>query len=389
VGANFAFFLPIMMAAFGIAFLFMWRCGARAAAWWSAGFFSVAAGFAMPFLTLVLPWRGWAYVADIVFANGFLLFGQALLARWRPGWLLGARLAIWAGSLLACMAAIEARDLAVELVASDMGCFLLIAIPLIAAKGRLRAVSDRVLLLAGISVSLDCLSRASTVAWTLNPGSSFSSTQYAFLMQALACMFGLFLALAALAACVSDMLARHVHDAQVDPLTSLLNRRGFEKRLDESGERSATGSIVVCDIDHFKAVNDMHGHAEGDRVIVTLADTLRLTAPAGALVARFGGEEFVLFLPGLSVARAAAWANEARGLFADEAGPALGLGRVLTASFGVSSRHPGDGSIHDAIDRADLALYEAKRQGRDRVCVQRAWEAKDEQVAPTPLARIA
>lgn len=378
MGANFAFFLPVMMASFSFAFLIVWRSGARAAAWWSAAFLCVAGGFSVPYAAHFAPSAAWAYVADGLFATGFLLFGQALLARWRPGWLIRTRIGIWAASIGLCVWAIGAQDLPAELVASDLGCFLLIAIPLVAARGRLKKLPDRALLASAILVSLDNLSRASTVAWTLDgDGGGFWASEYAYLMQALASMFGLFLALSALAASVSDMMARYVHDALVDPLSGLLNRRGFDARLADLGARGESGCVVLCDIDHFKQVNDMHGHAEGDRVIVALADALRNAAPAGALVARFGGEEFVLFLPGMTIAPATAFANDARGHFSDEVGPGLELGRVLTASFGLSSRRPADTSIHDAIDRADMALYEAKARGRDRVCVQRDWDDQD------------
>ncbi len=385
MGSNFAFFLPIMMASFGCTFLIVWRWGA-AARWWSGGFFCVAAGFTAPLAAHILPLPIWAYLADLVFATGFLCFSQALMARWRPNWLLGLRLSIWAMSIAGCWWAIAAGELPAELCASDVGCFLLISLPLVAARGNFRRWPDYALFIATLLVSLDNLGRASTIWLTLGQ-SGFLSSDYAYLMQALASMFGLFLALAALGSIVDDLLARYVEDALVDPLSGLLNRRGFDTRLAELGQRGEQGSVVICDIDHFKQVNDMHGHAEGDRVIVTLADTLRAMAPKKALIARFGGEEFVLFLPETPLARASALANDVRRAFSDEAAPQLGLGRVLTASFGISARQAGDISIHDAIDRADLALYEAKSRGRDRVCVQRAWEGA-EQAEPL-LKRIA
>lgn len=370
MGENFAFFLPIMMASFGVAFLIVWGWGARGAGWWSGAFFSVAGGFAVPVAFQALPTHLWGIVADLLFATGFLLFSQALLDRWRRNWMLRLRFAIWGGSVLLCGLALRTDNLPLELVSSDFGCFLLISLPLVAAHGQLRRAPDRALYAAAVLVALDNLVRGSTVSLTLPGGVPFRDSEYAFLMQALACMFGLFLALSALAACVLDLIARYRHDAHVDPLSGLLNRRGFDEAVIR--RRRKGGSLIACDIDHFKRVNDDHGHGLGDRVIVALADMLRTLAPADAISARFGGEEFVLFLPGTDAANAAEIAEAVRTHFAEQAAARLGLPRQLTASFGLTTLHHTDPSIHDAIARADSALYEAKDKGRNRVCVRRA-----------------
>ena len=369
VGENFAFFLPIMMASFGVAFLIVWGWGAREAGWWSGAFFSVAMGFAVPVAFDFLPTDLWGIVADTAFATGFLLFSQALLTRWRLNWVLGLRIAIWAISILICSFAVMRDIVPLELVSSDFGCFLLISIPLIAGRGQLRGWPDRALYAAVALVALDNLLRGSSVSFTLPGGVPFRDSQYAFLMQALACMFGLFLALSALAAAMQDVLTRYRHDAHVDPLSGLLNRRGFEEAV---ARHDASGSLIACDIDHFKRVNDAHGHGLGDRVIVALADALRALAPADAVIARFGGEEFILFLPGADPAMATGIADAIRLRFAEQAASRLGLPGPLTASFGLTSLHRADRSIHDAIARADSALYEAKEKGRNRVAIRPA-----------------
>ncbi|SEQ87691.1 GGDEF domain-containing protein [Sphingobium sp. YR768] len=375
MGENFAFFLPIMMASFGIAFLIVWGWGARGAGWWSGAFFCVAGGFAVPVAFQALPTHLWGIVADLLFATGFLLFSQALLDRWRRNWMLRLRIAIWGGSILLCGLALWTDNLPLELVSSDFGCFLLISLPLVAAHGQLRRAPDRALYAAAVLVALDNLVRGSSVSLTLPGGVPFRDSEYAFLMQALACMFGLFLALSALAACVLDLLARYRHDAHVDPLSGLLNRRGFDELVVR--QRRKGGSLIACDIDHFKSVNDAHGHALGDRVIVTLADMLRTLAPANSIIARFGGEEFILFLPATDAATAAPIADAVRLHFAEQGAARLGLPRPLTASFGLTTLHRADPSIHDAIARADSALYEAKETGRNRLCVRRALAMPD------------
>ncbi|PNP97804.1 diguanylate cyclase [Sphingobium sp. SA916] len=386
MGENFAFFLPVMMASFGVVFAFVWTLRVRAAGYWSAAFFCVAGGFAVPAGFALVPTPLWGFLADLLFASGFLLFSQALLERWRPNWLLRVRIAIWALSVMLCAVSLMLDNLPFELAASDFGCFLLIGLPLIAGRDRLDNWSDRTLFGAATLVALDNLIRGSTVPLTLS-GSSFLSSDYAFLMQALACVLGLFLALAALAANMLDLLARYQRDALHDPLSGLLNRRGFDDAIGQRARKLPTqGSLIVCDIDHFKSINDAHGHALGDRVIVTLARILVQFAPAEAITARFGGEEFILFLPDADAARAATVANDIRESIAQEVARQLGLSRPLTASFGLSAVQPGDAAIHDAIARADAALYEAKTHGRNRVCVRRALAVPDKR-ADGPRSR--
>lgn len=383
MGENYAFFLPFMMASFGIVFFIMWSCGGGAAGWWSAAFLCISGGFSVPAGYAAYPSSLWGIVADVLFATGFLLFSQALLYRWRPGWLLSARFAIWATSILLSGVGIALGNLPLELVASDFGCFLLIGLPLVAGRQHLDGHADRALFAAAALTALDNLVRGSTVPLTLRDG-DFSNSEYAFLMQALASIFGLFLALSALATQVVDLLARYRREAMIDPLTGLLNRRGFDEAVAALDPMDAgSGSLIVCDIDHFKTINDQFGHARGDQVIAALARRLHDTSPPGALTARFGGEEFVLFLPGTDAARAAEIANEVRLGFATETGRSLGLHRPLTASFGLSAIQRTDGSVHDCIARADEALYEAKARGRNRLCVRRALSAPD---APPPKA---
>ncbi|AEG49038.1 diguanylate cyclase [Sphingobium chlorophenolicum L-1] len=381
MGENYAFFLPVMMASFGVVFAFVWSLRIRAAGYWSGAFFSVAGGFAVPAGFALLPTPLWGFVADLLFASGFLLFSQALLERWRPNWMLWARVGIWALSLLFCAAAQALDNLPLELAASDFGCFLMIGLPLIAGRDRMGNWSDRILFSAAVLVALDNLIRGSTVPLTLS-GGSFLNSDYAFLMQALACVLGLFLALAALAANMLDLLARYRRDALQDPLSGLLNRRGFDEAIAQrTRKQPIRGSLIVCDIDHFKTVNDAHGHALGDRVIVALARILMQFAPADAVTARFGGEEFILFLPDTHAARAAAIANDIRESIAQEVAGQIGLAQPLTASFGLSVVQPGDAAIHEAIARADAALYDAKTRGRNRVCVRRALAVPDEPTA--------
>src|SRR3546814_1903851 len=131
-----------MMASFGVVFAFVWTLGIRAAGYWSAAYLCVAGGFAVPAGFALLPTPLWGFVADLLFASGFLLFSQALLERWRPNWLLRARIAIWALSVLLCAMSLLLDNLPFELVSSDFGCFLLIGLPLIADRKSTRLNSS-------------------------------------------------------------------------------------------------------------------------------------------------------------------------------------------------------------------------------------------------------
>ncbi|MBM2576786.1 GGDEF domain-containing protein [Jannaschia sp. Os4] len=148
-------------------------------------------------------------------------------------------------------------------------------------------------------------------------------------------------------------------EAEVDPLTGALNRRGFDRAMRGQGG----GAVIVCDLDHFKAVNDRYGHETGDKVLRKAAACWRRQLREGDLFARVGGEEFVVWLPKATLATAARRAGELRLALSHEVAVA---GRPVTASFGAAARGAKQ-SIDDAIERADEALYLAKRTGRNRV----------------------
>jgi diguanylate cyclase (GGDEF)-like protein len=159
--------------------------------------------------------------------------------------------------------------------------------------------------------------------------------------------------------------------ARTDQLTQLLNRRGFDsaaqRLLAHARAQGQTLSLVLCDIDHFKQINDRYGHEQGDRAIEAFAAHLRRASPAATPVARLGGEEFALMLPGLNANAALAAAEQLRAQLATLAMPAGTQALRLSASFGVAELRDEDRDIYDTLRRADRALYAAKHAGRDRV----------------------
>ncbi len=159
----------------------------------------------------------------------------------------------------------------------------------------------------------------------------------------------------------------HRREALTDPLTGLLNRRALFETLENGLPPS--GVAVLFDIDEFKAINDTHGHAMGDRVITLFAETLQQDLPADASAARIGGEEFALILRDTTMDQALRRAEDVRARFIARVRGATRLDCTVSAGLA-----PG-GRDHANIDRvlaeADRALYEAKRGGRNRVVAAR------------------
>lgn len=154
---------------------------------------------------------------------------------------------------------------------------------------------------------------------------------------------------------------------RTDPLTGLPNRRAFTVALAAAQAQAEDGrrplSVAMLDVDHFKAINDYQGHDVGDQVLVALAALLRAHAAGRGTVARFGGEEFVLLLPDCRLEEARLQCEYLR-----ESIALLPINLPVTVSIGVAELARGE-SAERGLKRADQALYEAKRGGRDRVVV--------------------
>lgn len=158
--------------------------------------------------------------------------------------------------------------------------------------------------------------------------------------------------------------------ANRDPLTGLLNRAYIDDELPKLAERCATAGVpfacAFVDVDHFKQVNDGHGHQVGDEVLAAIARLLMLGVRDGDPCVRYGGEELILFLPGSNEPGAHEVAERIRRTIAGHDWDRTAQGLRVTASFGVAERADGE-SVAAWLNRADQAMYTAKRSGRNRV----------------------
>jgi diguanylate cyclase (GGDEF)-like protein len=299
------------------------------------------------------PWLGFWTLPPL--AAAFVAFAVAdrFLERvTRPEYLL---FAAWAASELIIAAAVAMTG------GPNVATFSWLAIPVVTLSARfsLRAM------LAGVALALTLLA---AVAFGVDAGAVAESPPLVIAPMAL------IISLSILSVALMQFDRQHRTEAVIDPLTGMLNRTALDNRVNELVQQSRlTGEpvgLLVCDIDHFKRVNDMHGHAAGDAVLTDVAYTLRKHLRAFDSAYRVGGEEFLVLLPGADTAHSLAVAEGLRR--AIEETPA-GDGLTVTMSFGVSVS-PRESAFDESVAfaEADAALYRAKRNGRNRVCLAEA-----------------
>lgn len=175
-----------------------------------------------------------------------------------------------------------------------------------------------------------------------------------------------------------DSIQNTIEMAVSDGLTGLYNRRYFDSHsksiFDKAAAKDAPMAMIICDIDHFKSVNDQHGHDVGDEVIVEFANRLRKRVRGVDLACRYGGEEFVVVMPETDISLAGIVAERIRRSIAEH--PFIvekGAKQLsITVSVGVAAREEDDNDPDKILKRADVALYSAKKSGRNQVVAEAA-----------------
>ena len=199
---------------------------------------------------------------------------------------------------------------------------------------------------------------------------SYSTSPLALSLHLVVSFTSLAMAAALFVAMGMDIITTVEKKGETDGLTRLLNRRAFEEKAEnktrEASESGLPLTLLVCDIDRFKRINDTYGHAAGDIVIQRFALALRDASRKSDVAGRIGGEEFCLLLPTANTELGLLLAQSIRTSFEAETYEELADCETLTASFGVAEMRRGE-SYSELFARADGALYRAKENGRDRV----------------------
>ncbi|MBE1528758.1 diguanylate cyclase (GGDEF)-like protein [Sphingopyxis sp. OAS728] len=198
----------------------------------------------------------------------------------------------------------------------------------------------------------------------------FQQSVYWTTVQFTQAMVSIAAAISLMVAVAIDQIAELRRAADADNLSGLLNRRGFEAQADAALRRCIDAdtpvALMIADLDHFKRVNDNHGHAVGDAIIAAFGAHARAIGPANMVAGRIGGEEFALLVPGASIEAARQLAEAVRTGLAAACADRIPARLCPTASFGIAIGAPG-ATLSALMEEADQALYEAKRMGRNRV----------------------
>jgi diguanylate cyclase (GGDEF)-like protein len=348
--------------------------------WFAFGYMLGALYFSIEFAIFMLA--GGSIVAVLSFSvalASFALFNVGLAHKYRIAvpWRLMA--VVFLLSVVAC-AAIQGmpRGSILRMFVYQAPYFVMQAIGVwIIHRSSARAWLDRVLEVALAASALHFLSKPLLMQLAGGTGASvgdYLKTDYAMISQTLGAIFGIGVALLALIILVRDILAEVTAKSEMDTLSGLLNRRGFERlaalSLEHASRQGMPVALVIADLDHFKVVNDTYGHASGDRAIQAFASFLQSATRAGHIAARLGGEEFAIVLPGANLVAARLLAEGARSAFSALPINGLPAAARVTASFGVAELLPSEG-LSSLMARADEALYAAKKAGRDCVRVAR------------------
>ncbi|MEM1365819.1 MAG: GGDEF domain-containing protein [Pseudomonadota bacterium] len=250
---------------------------------------------------------------------------------------------------------------------------MVFAVSLPAVFALKRGALDRVIAFAFLICTLQFFVRPALVFWlagTQMDLATYLNSPFHIALHFTAAISALMIATSLLASFALKIMSDLQRVSQTDPLTGCLNRRGIEERTRYAQDFCSRGSkpmsVIIGDIDHFKKVNDQYGHATGDEVIRRFGQMFNDAAGLANTAARMGGEEFVLVMSDCDLAAANEVAEKLRRQCGRQEFVMGGTTQSCTVSFGVAALDP-HGNLHDAIDRADKALYTSKANGRDCV----------------------
>ncbi|MFN7027143.1 MAG: GGDEF domain-containing protein [Pseudorhizobium sp.] len=364
---------PVLFSLVAVSFFLLWKLKLTPSWQWSAGCAQTALGFVLSTFSIQPSFD--AFASGMVFIGASYCYGSGLLSHFDGPALRWPRLGFVAVYTVALFYLVFVeKSLVYQLFLTDMGFAFLLGWAIFLVRKRATRSIDLALLVTSTIVVLDCVLRATFFTFftgSSNDFADFADSAYNLSVHVTTITVCMFFPFSALGAIGYAALERYRSAAETDELTGLLNRRGFKQALErEFGTSTKWGAIIVCDIDHFKRVNDSYGHAIGDKVIGCLAADIREVIGRLGYTARYGGEEFVAFLPKVAITDATALAHSLRITFASRHWLPWGIGEQFTVSCGVASLTKEDPRIESALERADQALYAAKAGGRNRICIE-------------------
>ncbi|MBZ9817593.1 sensor domain-containing diguanylate cyclase [Mesorhizobium sp. CA7] len=385
---------PTIALALGAAFLVLWSYQRHRPylAVLGASYCLSAPGFLLQYFTLPIGVALTKLVSNICFTIAACCLSSAIIARYgRRVPYVGIGIVTGGGLAAFIWFMFVQPDLTWRVLAMNFGFGALSLL----VGAELRTVrhngpTEKILLVLSLLSGLNFIARTLVVVIAHGPfpsydgfyGSSYWTT--ALLSHAL---LSLLIALCLFTAAALDVMRALKDETHTDPLSGILNRRGFEERanllLDQCGKAGFPVALVLADLDHFKALNDRHGHEAGDRVIADFAAKLRSATGARGAAGRIGGEEFAVLLPLSDLASARLFAEAIRSFYSAGAIEGLPPDTRVTASFGVAARTGREG-LMPLMRRADEALYKAKKNGRDSVRL--SYERPETAFAAEPLA---
>ncbi|WP_095084035.1 GGDEF domain-containing protein [Mesorhizobium sophorae] len=384
---------PTIALALGAAFLVLWSYQRHRPylAVLAISYGLSAVGFLLQYFTLPFGMQLTKLTSNICFTVAGCCLSSAIIHRYgRKVPYVGIGVLAGGGLASFCWLLFVAPDLTWRILAMNFafgGISLLVAAEL--RPVRRNGPTENILFVLSLLSGLNFFVRTLVVVIAHGPFTSydgFYASSYwttALLSHAL---LSLLIALCLFSAAALDVMKALKTETYTDPLSGLLNRRGFEEQGMQLLRHCATArfpvALVLADLDHFKALNDVHGHAAGDRVIADFASKLRLAAGTRGVAGRIGGEEFAVLLPLSDLAAARLFAEAVRTVYSAGQVDGLPAGTKVTASFGVAARN-GDEALEPLMRRADDALYKAKKNGRDSVRL--SYERPETVFVPEPL----
>lgn len=316
-------------------------------------------------LSLTAPWLGILYLGGAWAVS----HGMIIKAKSRPKPLYSACVMVLAILALFYFAFVD-EQLWVRMIIINIAILCLEAIAIPPVIGLLKQSSNLVKLLCISYLLLFSYASLRTIAIVLFLQNvdriTLSTSPWWMLMLAVNVILSIWFAIIVSATTIKELFTVLNDERIRDPLTKLYNRNGFFEKSKALFHDSARGKfyVVMCDIDFFKKINDTWGHAAGDSILIAVADVLKANIRQNDIIARFGGEEFIILLRSTDESTSYHLVERLRSKIESKI---FDEGIRVTASFGIAHIHDEERLIH-ALELADQFLYDAKNKGRNQVC---------------------